>query len=227
LGALAYLRGDWAQAVRYYRDGQVVQERIGDVTSAALGAANIAEVRSDQGHWAEAVAILDEALEVWRSTGHRHGVAYALGLRGRALARGAVAEAVDVLTEAERVHREVGAAADASQVAVWGAEARVLRDQADLALQALDAGADDGSLTAQRVRASALVLEGRAHDGTVMLVRAVEQAAADKEWFELICLVRAADGLDVPVTDPIRSHAERARDQLGVVRVAVLPGQPL
>ena len=87
LGALAYLDGRWPEAVDYYRQGQAAHARSGDETSAALGAANTGEVLSDQGHWEDAVAALTEALEVWRATGHEHGVAYALGLLGRAHAR--------------------------------------------------------------------------------------------------------------------------------------------
>jgi tetratricopeptide (TPR) repeat protein len=223
LGALAYLRGDWAGAVDKYREGQVVQLRSGDVTSAALGSANIGEVLSDQGHWDAALANLDEALGVWRSTGHRHGIAYAQGLRGRLLARqGDHVQALAELLAAEALHREVGAEGDAATVWLWQAECHLLADDPAAGIRTLDAGADDGAVTADRLRATCSWLMGEADSATQLLHAAYLRAVDEREPYEQVCIAEV-----LAHVDPSHSGAD-SRDaaeaaELGIVRLAVVP----
>ncbi|MFZ0322640.1 MAG: adenylate/guanylate cyclase domain-containing protein [Actinomycetes bacterium] len=224
MGALAYLRGDWQEAVRRYRQGQEVQQRSGDVTSAALGAANVGEVLSDQGHWDAALESLDEALDVWESTGHRHGVAYAAGLGGRLLARrGEHHAAEQQLRKAITLHREVGAEGDAAQVSVWLAECLMLSGDASAAVAELDAGSDDGSVTARRIRAAASLVAGDRKRAGDELRDALALTVDETDRYEQVCVTETLllGGFDVDET--VAADSEAARGGLGVVRLAVLP----
>jgi class 3 adenylate cyclase/tetratricopeptide (TPR) repeat protein len=220
LGAVAYLRGDWRAAVAFYEQGQVAQLRSGDITGAALGAANIGEVLSDQGHWDDALTRLDEALDAWRATGHRHGVAYAQGLRGRLLARqGRHEHAAVELAAAEALHREVGATADATLVRLWSVECRTLAGEPQVALQLLDAGADDGSITASRLRGTAWWLSGGQSAAVELLQDSFQRATADANLYEQVCLAEVLNVVDPQVAPETAS----IRNNLGVIRLAVLP----
>jgi tetratricopeptide (TPR) repeat protein len=221
LGALAYLDGRWPEAVDYYRQGQAAHARSGDETSAALGAANTGEVLSDQGHWDDAVVVLTEALDVWRATGHEHGVAYALGLLGRTHARAHhFDEALGGLEEARDRHLAVGAKGDAAQVWLWLAEAHCLQGAADAVDETLAAGADDGSVTAERIRATALGLRSPA-SGIDALKAARVAATAQHELFETVVIDHALAAFD---SERARDHVTASHalaQQLGVQRVSL------
>jgi tetratricopeptide (TPR) repeat protein len=220
LGALAYLGGRWSEAVEFYRQGQSAHARAGDETSAALGAANTGEVLSDQGHWDMATTVLGEALEVWRSTGHEHGVAYAEGLMGRAAARSHDFDAaIELLDRARGRHLSVGAKGDAGQVWLWSAEAHCLSGDADATLRCLDDGADDGSVAAARVRATATALDDRTL-GLERLHRARTRAKEEDEHFEAVCIDHTTAAVDpTRATEYLRASSAIA-DQLGVVRIS-------
>lgn len=219
LGILAYWRGDWTEAVRSYRAGEAAYRRIGDVTSAALGAANVAEVLSDQGHWEAALSTLDEALDAWHATGHRHGLAWALGLRGRALARLGRPDADEQLVAAEALHRDVGSRTEADQVAVWRAEAALLSGRLQDALTLLEsAGAD--SPTGARVRGTAHLLGGGDAD---QLRRALRIATDDSDSYEVVCTTDALQQLGCPVTPEESDRAAQLAASMGIVSLALMP----
>jgi tetratricopeptide (TPR) repeat protein len=220
LGALAYLDGRWSDAVEFYRQGQAAHARAGDETSAALGAANTGEVLSDQGHWGTASTVLVDALDVWRSTGHEHGVAYAEGLLGRTRARAhEFDQACELLDQAHGRHLAVGAKGDAALVSLWLAEAHCLRGAADEALEHLDGGADDGSTTAARIRATAIGLSDRSL-GLDELVRVRARAHEARESFEMVVIDHTRAAFD---PDHAEAHLAGSADvagQLGVVQIA-------
>jgi class 3 adenylate cyclase/predicted ATPase len=223
LGALAYLRGDWAKAVDLYRQGQAAQLRSGDVTSAALGAANIGEVLSDQGHWAQALESLDEALRVWRSTGHQHGVAYAQGLRGRVLARmGRDDEAAAEFERAVSLHRQVGADGDARQAELWRGESLTFAGAAAEALACLGALGDDQSATAARVRATALWQVGDLDAARRQFDLALERAVEDEELYEQVAVAGQREAFG-DVEEAGRAEVADIKQRLGVVQVGVAP----
>lgn len=221
LGALAYLDGRWPEAVDYYRQGQAAHARSGDETSAALGAANTGEVLSDQGHWDDAVVVLTEALDVWRATGHEHGVAYALGLLGRTHARAHhFDEALGGLEEARDRHLAIGAKGDAAQVWLWLAEAHCLRGSADVVDETLAAGAEDGSVTAERIRATTLGLRSPA-SGVDALIAARAAAAAEHEVFETVVIDHTLAALDTVSARDHVTASQTLAQQLGVQRVSL------
>jgi class 3 adenylate cyclase/tetratricopeptide (TPR) repeat protein len=220
LGALAYLDGRWSEAVEFYRQGQSAHMRAGDETSAALGAANTGEVLSDQGHWDTARAVLGEALDVWRSTGHEHGVAYAEGLLGRAVARSHDFDAALALLDRSRGrHLSVGAKGDAAQVWLWWAEAQCLRGETEQALRCLDDGADDGSAAATRIRATAVALVDRTR-GLAALHQARTHAEEQGEHFEVVCIDHTSAVVDpTRAADYLQSSSALAT-QLGIVQIS-------
>lgn len=67
LGAEAYYRGQWRDAIALNQRAQVAQQAEGDTVQAAVAATNAAEILADQGRRAEARAILDETLGVFRA----------------------------------------------------------------------------------------------------------------------------------------------------------------
>jgi hypothetical protein len=177
-------------------------------------------VLSDQGHWAAAKDLLDDARETWSDTGHRHGVAWVAGLEGRLLARrGEVDEAEAMLRRAESMHREVGAVGDAAQVLQWLAERHVLAAAPARALDVLETGADDGSPMARRVRASAMILAG--DSAAERLALDAYEGARDDDPYEHV-LIGDVLGLAFSRKDLVQECAPTRR-RLGVVRTAVLP----
>lgn len=87
LGGFAYWGGRWEEAVELYLQAGACCERSGNASEAANAAANVGEIRSDQGRLDEAEASLRRALRVWSSTGQREGVAFATMLLGRLAVR--------------------------------------------------------------------------------------------------------------------------------------------
>jgi class 3 adenylate cyclase/tetratricopeptide (TPR) repeat protein len=87
LGGFAYWQGRWEEAVDLYRQAGVCCERSGNAPEAANTAANVGEIRSDQGRLGEAEVSLQRAFRVWSSTGQREGVAFATMLLGRLAVR--------------------------------------------------------------------------------------------------------------------------------------------
>ncbi len=113
LGAWAYYRGDWDEAVELYERGRVTRERTGDAVNAAFGTCNIGEILSDQGRLDEAEPRFREAKRVWQAAGDRPGVAFVTSALGRVATRaGRVEEALELLEEARAAFAHVGARVD-------------------------------------------------------------------------------------------------------------------
>jgi tetratricopeptide (TPR) repeat protein len=109
LGGFAYWRGRWEEAVDLYLQAGACCERSGNAVEAANAAANVGEIRSDQGRLAEAEASLRRALRVWSSTEQREGVAFATMLLGRLAVRdGRPEEGLGLLTSAAADARRLG-----------------------------------------------------------------------------------------------------------------------
>jgi len=87
LGVDAYYEGRWTDALDFYRRSSEARRRIGDVAGEATEMNNEAEILSDQGHRAEARALLTTVVRVWKSAGYGIGVALATGNVGRLCGR--------------------------------------------------------------------------------------------------------------------------------------------
>ncbi|MEX2274688.1 MAG: tetratricopeptide repeat protein [Actinomycetota bacterium] len=139
LGAFAYWRGRWDDAVDLYERGRDARERIGDPVVAAFGTLNIGEIQSDQGRYEEATTAFRRALQVWRAADTPQGVAFATSFLGRLESRsGRYEEAMRLLREAARLFTDVGAAADALEVDALIAECLVFEGRSKEALELAD-----------------------------------------------------------------------------------------
>ena len=239
LGVEAYFEGRWDDALDLYAQSRAAKTRTGDVANAATQSNNQAEILSDQGHYAEAEALLRDALRVWAAAGYEIGVALATSNLGRAAGRaGRHDEGLERLEEAAGRFGRIGAAGYVDETRARIAECLVLAGRADEA----EAMARD---TLQRVHAEATasVLEGQLERtlGWCELLRGNERAAAEHldasnavaralgAAFELALPQRARARLRC-LPDDERDAAEREAASvlagLGVIAVAEPDLQP-
>ena len=143
LGALAYLRGRWHEAVDLYREQATCSERSGNPANVAYTDCNMGEILSDQGRFDEAKKHLERARRVWSATGDAQGRTIVTLYLGRVAVRtGRYAEGLRVLADAEDelrglkldVFAELAAAFLAEAEALGGDPARALT-MAELALR--------------------------------------------------------------------------------------------
>lgn len=87
LGAHAYHRGNWDDAVRLFGRSRESNVRVGNHLDAGYGSWNIAEILMDQGRVEEAAAELQALSSLWRSVGFALGDALVDWQRGRIEAR--------------------------------------------------------------------------------------------------------------------------------------------
>ncbi|HJR18270.1 MAG TPA: adenylate/guanylate cyclase domain-containing protein, partial [Actinomycetota bacterium] len=128
LGAFAYYEGRWDEAVTMYERARLSREQTGDPVGAAIGTANVGEIRADQGHLAEAEPILRYVLRVCRGAGDRSSAAFVLGVLARVEARsGRLEEGLAALREAREEYNAIGEFGGALEVDARIAEALVLR----------------------------------------------------------------------------------------------------
>jgi tetratricopeptide (TPR) repeat protein len=105
LGIRAYYAGRWSECVAAYADSRTACERAGDRWTAAVEAANIAEVLADQGRLAEAEPMLEEALDTYRAAGTAAFIADGTRILGRlASRRGDAVRAAALLAEARAIY---------------------------------------------------------------------------------------------------------------------------
>lgn len=98
LGMFAYFRGQWDDAIVFYRGAAASSERSGRPSDVAYTDCNIGEILSDQGHFEAARAHLERARQVWAATGEPSSVAFANLLLGRIeIRRGSYTEALPLL----------------------------------------------------------------------------------------------------------------------------------
>ncbi len=168
MGAEAYFSGQWDRAVELYAEARAALLEAGNAVQAANAAANIAEVRIDQGRFEEAEPILEEAVRVLRASDFRDAAMFAEVQHGRLLVRQqrideAVGELEAVLAEAT----ELGHQGMVLQAALTLAGAKVRSDEPQAGREILDQ-AEERSPDAvpffragiARVRASALMTQG-------------------------------------------------------------------
>lgn len=140
LGAFAYWDGRWSDAVELYERSRDMQMRAGDVVSAAIGTANIAEILADQGQLVEAEALAREAIRIFRTSRYRYMLAFTVSVLGRIESRlGRHDEAREHLDDALAMVREGGDQLE--EVATLGrlAEDAVLQGRPIEAVEAVDA----------------------------------------------------------------------------------------
>ena len=110
LGYDAYYQGDWDDCYESWSTCADISEKIGDLEQTAITSLNIGELRLDQGHLSEAMALLQRGLTIFRGAKHDIGIAMCATNLGRLLTRvGQFTEARTLLDESVELLTEAGA----------------------------------------------------------------------------------------------------------------------
>ena len=136
LGVGEYNRGNWDQAIRFYRRGQEAGERLGDPYTVAMSKMNIGEVLVGQGNYQEAEAELKGSIRLWKTIGDVYGMAFCLIQLARINAMmGRIDPALELFEQARKHYLDVGAPGAVLEVDAWEADARLLSGDSDRALE--------------------------------------------------------------------------------------------
>lgn len=237
LGAGAYFAGDWDESVRFAEQGRELLLRLGNYANAAVVATNTAELRTEQGAYDEAEALLRDAVRAARAAGHRYGVGQSLSVLALLLARtGRFAEALPMFDDARAEWVHVGASADVALNEARRAECRVLMGEGAQALAVVEAvlaagGARDDVVPIlpqlERMRGYALVQTGDPAAGRAAFERSLEGARERADLLQLALTLTALARLDreqgrTPSPDA-EAEADAALAKLGVRRVVEVP----
>jgi len=132
LGALAYYRGDWESAGRYYSRALEKYEKAGNEADAARARYNAAEILLDQGRLDEAEDVLDQVCDLYRTVGYRAGLSLIERDRGRiALRRGEIGPARERFDTARREFEDLQSSARVLEVDAWMAEVDLQEGRAE------------------------------------------------------------------------------------------------
>ena len=223
LGAWAYYRGDWDEAVELYERGRETRERTGDAVNAAFGTCNVGEILSDQGRLDEAEPRFREAKRVWQAAGDRPGVAFVTSALGRVATRaGRPDEALALLEEARAGFAHVGARVDVIDTVARIAECHALHGRPEEALELADESQRRGRALAElhaqlplleRVRGWALVQLGERDAALEAFGASVDGARRRQAEYEfavtLDAMARTPALLDHDEADACRAEADR------------------
>ena len=162
LGAQAYYRGQWDEALELYERSRERNARVGDLAEAGFGTINVVEILCDQGHLDRADALLDDVERTWTALDYKLGLVFVEGWRGRiALRRGDHRRAVELLRGAEERFVAAGLLAYAVLHRLARAEALLRSGAPGPAAEIVEAAlADDGTSRVPGARACAHRLAG-------------------------------------------------------------------
>jgi tetratricopeptide (TPR) repeat protein len=235
LGAFAYYQSRWDDAIVFYEKARDQWQRAGDLPSAAMTSANVAEILSDRGQLAEAERMGREALRICRAVGLKHAIAYALNIIGRVASRsGRYTEALELLEQARELNHEIGDEPEELESYVRIAECLTMQGRAAEALElAAEAVARSETLGGpatpqlQRVRGCALAQLGRLAEAR----QALEESAAgargrEAEYEEALALLGLARIATTEMSSDAPELEARSRaifERLGVVAAPMIP----
>jgi class 3 adenylate cyclase/tetratricopeptide (TPR) repeat protein len=236
LGIRAYFEGRWADALAYYQRAAQTFDRVGDQWNAAIAACNVAEILSDQGHYAESDDEARPALRVLQASGALSETAFALSVLGRTAARaGRLAEARDLLDAAKAGYLRAGERGEALSTDVRIAECLVLAGENAAAETLADyvvaqvAGRGMAAETAalDRLRGYLLAQRGQsalaADAFEASLASARERSALYDQALSLDALLRLASHTGRPADQAQTAARDALYERLGVVATATFP----
>ncbi len=207
LGGFAYLDGRWEDAVDLYRRAGECSERAGKPGDAAYTDYNIGEIRSDQGHLAEAAGHLERARRVWTATKERQGVAFVDMLLGRLAMRDGRGEEALVLLDsalAEMRRLKLDADADYAQALVGEVEAFVGDPSRALTIAREHLEVDDRDQPLlHRIEGIALARLGQAHAAGEALVKVLDVARARGASYDIAATIDILDQLGVAADEDL------------------------
>ena len=233
LGAIAYLEGNWNEAVDWYREGVQSAERAGDVVWAANIRANMGEVLVSQRRYAEALPLLEEAERTSRASGAWFIPFVKLQLGRAAIATGdwdrGVAELEALLAE----HDSAGDSADKPEAAISLGEGLLAASRPEEALAMLDAFEAKASKTASqiqpgmtRIRALAIGALGDPTGAAELLEKGLAMAIETGDRYEEALLREAILTLEHragETPDPAnREQLEKLFELLGIMEPSVI-----
>ena len=210
LGAVAYYRGDWDSAGKYYAEAMAMYEKAGHEAEAASARYNAAEILLDQGNLSEAEDVLEQVCDLYQAVGYRSGLSLVERDRGRiALRRGDFGQARQRLSGAREQFEEQQAAARVLEVDAWLAELDLSEQNTDEArtrlVRAVEKARSEGVGT---VLPMLLRLQGYAH------LAEGELDSAAQAFAESLELARSVGGL-YDVAMALSAEAEMAERQEG------------
>ena len=236
MGAFAYWRGQWDDALAHFERAVAGYSRSGDQINAARCTCNAAEVLILQGRYDEAEPGLRAALDLWRSVRLVDGVVDALMNLGRlAVGRGDLLEAVALLDEA----RELSVGTNdlmTTDADTWLAECYLRQGQLDDALLKVDttlqrelaAGNTQQLPRLHRVRGYTLVAMGKASDAWPEFDRSLSAGRAIGASYEVALTLEAVSVSAARLGMPPDPAADEERAELlAKLGVRTTPPSPL
>jgi class 3 adenylate cyclase/tetratricopeptide (TPR) repeat protein len=200
LGALAYYRGEWSEALDHYAASERGFTESGERWSSATPAANRAEILADQGHLEEAREGFERAMRVWRSIKGESFLAFGNYQLGRIAARqGQQDEAWDRLRAAREHFKSTGESAELIVVDAFMAESLCLAGHYDEALalaeatlRRAEAHAEVAATTPllERVRGLALLAGGRETEAEAALRLGLDAARSRGAGHDIAFLLK-------------------------------------
>jgi class 3 adenylate cyclase/tetratricopeptide (TPR) repeat protein len=238
LGMVAYFRGDWSEALDYYRESQQMAGRAGDSVLEAVEINNIAEIVLEQGRLDEAETLFIEAARSWQAAGYRSGEASVqCNLARVASGRGDYERAMALFDESLRGAQRVGGSVEALEAQARTAECMMVAGRAAeavaLADEALASGRALGGVRAQdpllhRVRGAGLARLGSVPEAAqalrLSLIAAHERQAAHEVALTLSVMAELGLDHDGRDADSLEKESRSILAGLGVLRTPDLLG---
>jgi len=239
LGALAYFRGDWEEALRLYGLAHATVRRAGDAVADAFYILNIGEIYLDQGRLEDAAQHFDTAERVWRAAGYRSGVAYAkCNLARVAQGHGQYEEALRLFEESIEESRHIGSQGETLEARARMAECLLLSGEPEVARSAADDALAQartlGGVPAQipllqRVRGISFALTGQPIPAGAAFEQSLAAARTRDAEYEVALTLRAMAeycGADNDgQREEWRGRAGTTLSKLGVTSAPELPGR--
>ena len=231
LGTLAYFAGDWTAAAEWYRTSRQAALETGNAFGAAETDVNLGELLLNQGRFAEAEAVLAEAVRVLRASG---AVTFlALGEMHQARLRLGLGDVTEAEEQATRVHEQVralGQMTSAMEAALVRADAMTRDGRAEEALEVITSAERearaDAAYSLPRTciqRARALLALGQFGEADEMVSTGLVAASEQGLPYEEALLLRLRSRVDLHRGNRRRAgealvRAEETFRRLGVDR---------
>jgi class 3 adenylate cyclase/tetratricopeptide (TPR) repeat protein len=238
LGATAYEKGDWDDAIDFYQRARRAADRAGDLVHGATCTANVAELLCQQGDLDRAAQLFRGSSRVFRGAGFRMGTAWATSNLGLIAGRmGHPDEGRRLLNEARESFRSMGAESHELEATARLAEVALLHGDHRSAQEAIRpalerASSAGGALlivqaALRRLRGYALLQSGDVPAAQRALDEALSTATASGASYEVALTLEAKARLAALADwddDGAREEAEKIFRGLSVV---VTPQYPL
>jgi class 3 adenylate cyclase/predicted ATPase len=233
VGATAYWKGEWPEALEAYERARDTVARTGDAVMYGVCSNNIGEICLDQGRWDEAAELFRDALHAYQASGFRAGIGFAKrNLARLASIAGRHDEAIRLFEESLAATTAVGAHADALETNARLAEALLRSGDAEGALALAETTQSSArslggvTILLSRVQGAALAQLGDFAAAQDALRLSLETALARQADYEIALtqrtMARLAARSGAPRDDCLLSDSDALFERLAVVEVTDL-----